>query len=138
MKIDKTLLKVLRVEIDEALAALGTKHGLVFHAGSATYQPDGTCATYKLELAVVGDDGVVATKEAAAFRDLAGVFYGLKSEDLGRTFVSNGKTFKLTGMSAGRVKMPIQGMDVETGKTYKFAVELIKRKFAEQDTTTKT
>lgn len=54
-RIDIPLLKVLRVEIDAALAAIATKHGIAIQAGKGTY--GGTTGKIVLELAVPDGSG---------------------------------------------------------------------------------
>ncbi len=61
---DKSNLRNLRHAIDDALAEIGTKYGIVFKAGNASF--DSNNATFKLNLSVRGEDGTVKSKTRVA------------------------------------------------------------------------
>lgn len=61
--INRELLRVLRAEIDEALLALGNKHGLALNVGTASFSD--TAATFKLTVAVKGAMPAATLKKAA-------------------------------------------------------------------------
>ena len=101
---DKPTLRALRADLDAALAAVAAKHGIAVRVGNASFMPN--TATFKLELATKGDDGAVVTKEAQAFRQLAGS-YGLAPTDLGREVTLSGDRFRIIGLRAAAIKRPI-------------------------------
>lgn len=123
--ITKDLLKALRPEIEAALAAVAQKHGIVIRAGNCSFTPES--ATFKLELATIGTNGNVVTKEATAFKINAG-FYGLTPDHLGKKFVSGGSEFTLVGYNSRAHKMPFVVKD-ERGRGFKMSEAAIKRGF---------
>lgn len=118
MNIDKTGIRLLRGQIETALAELGVKHNLAISVGSATFLP-GKNVTFKLECAAIDADGEVATAEAEAFKSYAALF-GLKADDLGRSFVSQGKQWKIVGCAPRSRKFPILCED-SNGKVFKLS-----------------
>lgn len=52
---DRTNLKILRAQIDAALASVAKNHGIKINAGNATFS--GATATFKLEFAAADSDG---------------------------------------------------------------------------------
>lgn len=63
--IDKAMLKEMREEIDEALKALGEKHGVELHAGNASFTADG--GHFKLEISTITDSGQTMDRYAQEF-----------------------------------------------------------------------
>ncbi len=124
MNIDRTSIRLLRDQIESALAALGTQHNLAITVGGASFLP-GKNVTFKLECAVIGADGEVASKDAEAFKTNA-IFFGLKAEDLGREFTYNGKRWTITGCAPRSRKFPILCED-HNGKTFKLPAHAVKQ-----------
>ena len=122
--LDRAAMNALRKEIDFALEAVGRKFGLSMHAGSGRYTPKN--ATFKLEIAVFGEDGEAVDAGAETFRAFASA-YGLAPEDLGREFSVGGGVYRITGLNARRPKFPINGVRVPDGRPFKFPVETVKR-----------
>lgn len=120
---DKANLKTLRNEIDAALKALGERHGLKIHAGSARFTSGS--AEFKVEFAAIAEGGVVLTPERQNWGVYAGM-YDLKPEWLDKSFGWSGKTFKITGLNPKKHKRPVtcSGND---GKGYVFPAEDVKR-----------
>ena len=103
-RFDKTNLDTLRKEIDDALAPIAARHGIQLHAGRITYAADNARIT--LEAAVVTPDGMVLSREATAFRELAHL-YGLQPSDLGRTFTLSGTEYTIVGLRTRATRAPI-------------------------------
>lgn len=122
--INKPLLHTLRSEIEQALLEISKKYNLEIKAGSGSFSPSN--ATLKLEISSKSTTGEVLTKEAVSFKTNA-ILFGLKSEDLGKTFRSQGLTFKITGLNTKAHKMPVVASCIENNKTYKFSVDAVKR-----------
>ena len=115
-KIDKNTLVSLRPDIDAALAELGARLGLKFHAGNGSYGDNR--AHFKLEIEV--DDPAV--QEAAArkeFEQYCGL-YDLEPSDFGIEFKANGKTYRVCGLAMNRSKFPIKVLHVEENKVVLF------------------
>lgn len=53
--------------------------------------------------------------------------YGLKPQDHGREFVSNGVRYRLTGLAPNRPRFPILGERVPDGKKFKFPREVVQK-----------
>jgi hypothetical protein len=123
-KIDKTAAKQLISECKAALQGVVDTHDLELQAKTARYT--GTQMTFRfiLRTKTTDDDGNQITPEATAFKTKAWV-YGLKPTDLGKEFISNGKTFKITGLISRRKKYPIQATCVETGRGFKFGASQV-------------
>ena len=113
----------LRLEIDSALASLGQKYGVNFHAGNVSYNSQ--CATFKLEITTLGDGGTVETKEAKDFK-LYASSYGFKPEDLGRVFKFQGSDYKITGLKP-RSRNCICIMGVNNNRAYKINPDAVLR-----------
>ncbi len=119
----RDLIKAVQEDLRVGLQAIGDKHGVVLTLGNARYSD--TNATMKLELSKKDASGMAITREAAAFlRDAA--IYGLEPSDLGRTFTSNGRTFKITGSNPRSQKYPILAA-LPNEKQYKFHDTVVKR-----------
>jgi hypothetical protein len=122
-KLDKVVLKVIRSELDAAIATVASKHGIALRIGSARF--DESSATFKLEVAVKRVDGTVISRERADFTRYADM-YNLDPAWLDGIFQLNGQTFKITGLAVKRRKRPVNASD-PTGKGYIFSVETIKQ-----------
>ncbi len=115
---------LLRPQIEEALASLAEEYGVRIKIRGGSYS-DGQC-TFKLEVATIGETGEVATKEATDFKACAQLL-GLKPDDLGRTFVSMGKTFAIAGYRSRASAKPIIAREVSSGKEYVFQLETVRK-----------
>lgn len=107
--ITRDLLKSLRPEIQAALTQIGKAHGLTIELGNATFNP--TSATFKLLMVAPTDstapgDSAQVQKAAADFKTYAAT-YGLKADDLGRSFTHGGSSFVIKGLMPRRAKFPI-------------------------------
>lgn len=123
-RFDAVVLTALRTEMNEALKGIAEKYGMTIDAGKATYGD--SYATYKLDLALVKEDGTAMTREATAFKMYANIL-GLKPEDLGREFGANGKRYRLTGYSTTKRKFPFVAECLTDGKEYGFTETFIKK-----------
>jgi hypothetical protein len=104
--ITKPLLASLRIEMNEALAAVAKKHGIAISVGSCSFT-DAT-ATYKLLIADGAQDGESAqhVKARADFKSHA-MMFGLDPDWLGATFLSNGTTYTIVGLYPKKRKQPV-------------------------------
>jgi hypothetical protein len=115
-QLDRETIVNLRKEMEAAMQVVAAKHGIVIKFGNCKFSPEN--ASFKLDVATKAQNGSVITREATAFKQSA-VYYGLKSEDLGKVFTFNGKTFKLTGLLPKSRKYPFQATCLQDGKSYK-------------------
>lgn len=102
---NKTNLCTLRDEINEALAAVAEKHNITLNAASATFY--GSTMHFKLEGAVIGEDGVAKSKEREALE----AFYPQYVDK--EVYLGRGVSGKVVGYSRRAKKYPFL---VETPK----------------------
>lgn len=88
---------------------------------------DSTSATLKLVLSTKGADGIVLSHDRNDYEKYHGL-YNLKPEWLDKTFTSNGKTYKVTGLAMNRRKYPVT-VEVN-GKSMLMTAESVIRGFA--------
>lgn len=121
---DRDTCKFLRSEIDSALKAVADKYGINLKAGNAKFSE--SSVTFKLEAAIIGEGGIVESKDAQEFK-LYSHMYGLKETDLGKEFMSNGNRYVVCGMASRSFKFPILAKKVGTNSVFKFPPEAVKR-----------
>lgn len=126
---DKANLQALRTEIEAALAAVAAKHGISLKLGGMRYQA--TSFSVTLEAAAASADGSPTGKEAEAFRSLA-EFFGLKANDLGRTFESRNGQHKIVGLRGRSDRAPII-TETPDGKRYKWDAAIVATLLKHQD-----
>lgn len=115
---NSTTLRLLRNEIDLALAQLGEKHGLVIHASKARYDNDGQSVTFNLDIAV--KDATNAGRSPEMLRAERAwpqycALFNLKPEWLGRTINHRGTQYAIAGIMPNRPKFPIVMRSVDEG-----------------------
>lgn len=128
-EINRTNLTLLRADLDAAMAQVAAKHNLSITLGSARFSP--TTAKINLEVATKTEDGEAQKSTVVAFKTLART-YGLSSEDLGKTFSTNGKVMRITGLNPRSHKYPVTVDCLTDGKKYKISVETTKAGLARE------
>ena len=123
MTITKDLLRDIREDIATALKSVGEKHGVMITPRNASFTPQ--TATMKIEIAVIGDGGVVENKDRTNYTLYCGS-YGLKPEWLDKTFVSGTTAYQIVGLAVRRSKNPVVVNRVSDGKTFIFPDHLVK------------
>jgi hypothetical protein len=114
--IDKNVLKSLRTLGNEALKEVGEKLGVTIKLGNATYAPDGSSATMKLEINAIREDG--KSPAQVQFEKVCAI-YGLKPEDFGREVTVNGERFTIAGLNTKAPKNCVNIKRVSDGKGFK-------------------
>jgi hypothetical protein len=122
-KTQTKMIEPLRQEIDAALKAIGEKYGISIKAGNASYNAEMVC--YKLECTTMGENGEVETKEAKDFKAYA-FMYGMKADDLGKTFKMGRDSFTINGLKP-RSRNAVIAKKVGTTQNYKFDPEMVKQ-----------
>ena len=122
MSFNPTKLNAIRASLNEAIKAVEDEHGVQFKLGKMSYSTDNF--TMKTECLLKKEDGTVETKEAKAWTLLA-EHYELPSDGLGKSFMSQGKKFTITGLNTKAPKYPVQA-SCSDGRSYKFPVDRIK------------
>jgi hypothetical protein len=119
---DREKVKALRDKMQEALDAfVGSDNGVVVKVGHASFSD--SSVTFKVDVSEIVN-GQVVTKEASAFKAMA-CLYGLKPEDLGRTFAFRGEKYTVSGLNPKAAKYPICGKRVSDGKGFKFGERMV-------------
>lgn len=117
----QTDFKQLRADINEALVAVGEKHGVTFAALNASY--DEFRCTFKLSCDVGNDKEVIQRNNW----DTNCNYHGLTKEMYGQEFKSSGKTYRAIGFKPGARKNVVLIEDVSTKKVYVCPPEMIKK-----------
>ena len=117
---DKPAVRLLRQQIQAKLNELGEALDFDIQLGSARFTPNNV--TFKMEVAKIGDDGVVVNKLATDFNRLAPM-YGLTPGHLNKEFTVDGKTYKIAGCKPRCTRYPI--MCERNGKMYKFSAHAV-------------
>ena len=120
---DKTSCNLIAAEVEKELAKFKSKYGITVKRGNGKFSS--TNFTLKIDLGLMVD-GKVVDKYAEAWKKNA-YFYGMNKGWLGKTFVSKGKTFKITGWNKSAHKYPVIAETLK-GKAYKFTSDSIKEK----------
>jgi len=121
MNINKANLKNFRSDFATAMKSLEEEYGVSVSMKNISFTEDKF--TTKLEVTNLSESGEVVDSTVEDFKKQAR-FYGLKVSDLGRTFVSQGRTFKVCGLKPSYRKYPVLAKS-NTGKTFKFAADTV-------------
>lgn len=100
MNFTPATLTSLRNRLNAILKPLAQELGINIEAGNAVYGRTGDNAKITLVMCNIAADGTLVSKEHTAFLQYCNI-YGLKPDDLGRTFMWGGKTYKLVGLKPG-------------------------------------
>lgn len=117
---NKMTVEEVRRVMTEKFAEIERETGVKLQVGSISYNAN----SFKTRVTAV-----IAAKEGEQAKidwDRKCIYYGLKSEDFGRTFQSAGITMKLVRIDTKKYKMPII-CDGSDGKQYKFAADRVCR-----------
>jgi len=115
-QLDKTTLRFIREQINEALA--GSIEGLEFHAGNCSYS--GNIATFKLEVKIAGAE----SKEMQDLRRYADMY----DIDLEKTH----PVYTLVGFLPRSSKYPFLVKKAGADGTYKITEDMAKRFFGRE------
>lgn len=127
MKINRTTLKNLRQALNSAVKDVADEFEVSIQFGNATFTPNGTDATFKVEVLAKMADGSVFNPLEEDFKKYA-FMYGLSAEDFGKEFSTwDGNTYKICGLKRRAHKYPILAKDKRNGKTFKFPANTVKR-----------
>lgn len=114
----------LRQQLEAALQPFAKENNLAIKFGTARF--GSTAVTFKVDVAEISASGDVMSKEVDAFKKNA-MLYGLKPEDLGRTFSSNGRTYRIKGLMTRSHRYPILCEDLNKKTMIKFPSETVAR-----------
>lgn len=122
--IDRTTLRILRDEIEDAVKAVADKYDLSITTGRGVYGH--TSGRLQLEIAVKGDGGEVLTRERSDFARLDYMIAPLVKGDLDRSFHHLGRIYKVTGLRVNARKNNIETLR-DDGKVYVWPATTVKR-----------
>jgi hypothetical protein len=106
--IDKSKMVSLRVQIDEALKAVGAANDVSLKLANGKFSGDST-----------------GNVSAADYKRYA-MLFDLKPEWFGQQFMSNGSMFRISGLKPSRHKYPVSGIRSD-GRSFKFGADTVKR-----------
>lgn len=111
----KANLQIIKNDILKQLEAWAAESGLAIEFKGGTF--DSTVATLKLQVSIASDDpnAVPNSPEATNFKHQA-PYYGLRTEDLGRTITIQGERFRIVGLKPRASKRPIVLQAVDGGR----------------------
>ena len=115
MEINKETLAEFRLAFADTVSALEEKYGIEISLGNITFDYNTFHATLNAQ-----KKGLTNAQWNWHAAD-----YGLKPEDLGKTFFYNRKRYTITGIKRGN-KYPITTMR-EDGKEFSFTAEAVKQ-----------
>lgn len=115
-------LKLLREEIDAALAAITKKHGVSMSIGKISFSAQ-QCST-TLSMVAACNTGEAQNPEKVNWDKYAELF-GLSKDDFGKTFQDGGKTYKVDGVAPRSTRFPII-VEREDGQRFKFPESRVK------------
>lgn len=119
--IDKQTLDNFRNDFKKAMETLEQQYGFVIELGRITYTP--TSFTGKLEVHEGESKDDVNEQE---FKKYCRMF-GLDADDYDRRFTFQGKDYIVVGIRPSKHKYPICCQEVNSGTTYGFTAEGVKK-----------
>jgi hypothetical protein len=125
--INRQTLRVIEHDILSALTEVEAKHNVKIKFTGGTFDRAGRFANMKLEIAAVGTDGNVESKEAATYKQLCGS-YQLQPEWLGKTYKFRGHTYTVTGLNPRSYKFPVL-VERADGKLFKHPTHIVANGF---------
>lgn len=118
----KQSMKAIREAVDAALVEVGKDLGVGLAVGSGSFRSNE--GHFRLNVVTASPNGVVESPERKAW-SLHCAGYGFTPEDLDKTFVSQGRTFKIRGIKTSRPSYPISADRMPDGKGFKFTAEQV-------------
>lgn len=119
-KFDKATCRQVAPKVLDALKPLAESLGLSIRYAGGSYS-DGVY-TAKVEFGVMGGNGLAASREGEAFKELAH-FYGLAADDLGKTFEHRGEKWTIIGLASRSEKFPLIVQRTRDGKRFKMSAD---------------
>ena len=109
----------IRNDVEQALKAVGQKHGIIFNTGRITY------GSFEFKMSLEAKIG--ATEEAANKNiwDQHCIMLGLEKSDFGKIFKDGNKTWKIIGYSSSAKKYDVFVKNLENGKRYGYKAAAI-------------
>ena len=124
--IDRPTAENLTSEIEAAVDAIFARHGLVRgRPSSTTYGAEYIVKVTAVPLQL-DETGINRADPEAQLWVLLAKHFQLPLDGLGRTFVSQGQRFQITGLNDRRPKYPVSAKCLDNGKMYTFTAESVR------------
>ena len=121
-------------QVQRALEAVAAEHGLVVQRGNGKFSPGTFTPKFSLStvITVVQDNGTASptAKSVPSSFTSGAARVGLQPNDFDRSFTSNGRRFRVTGLKLSSYKYPVLALCINDGKTYKFSGDIVRRLLA--------
>lgn len=117
-------IRLLQEAIKASFSAIEKEFGVSCKFGNSGYTQDSV--TLKLEISVIGADGIALDKEAQTFKEYAKLI-GFEPTDLGCEINVNGKTYIIDGYLTTRRKYPIRLREKNGGPAVCATVESVQK-----------
>jgi len=125
IQFDRKTCRMLGDAVENALQKVAEEYGVSIKRKGGSFMP--TNYTIKLEASIIGQGGVVLSREAENFKHYCQI-YNLEPSDLDKTFTAeNGVGYKIKGLSTRSSKCPIIAESLKNGKTYKLPERMVQR-----------
>jgi len=115
----KAGMKEIREAVEVALKEVGADLGVGLSLGNGSFRDHE--GHFRLNVVTGGDGDTDESPQQAAW-DRICKGYGFEPADYGKTFVSQGHTFRITGLQTSRPTYPISADRLPDGKRFKFTV----------------
>lgn len=113
--------QTVSAEIQRELKDLGDRLGLKFDVGGG--QIGATDLVIKVTAS--SNDASIVEDQKRRELEIYGRAYGLKGEDYGAEFTSQGHRYRLVGVKPSRPKFPISAERIRDGRCYKFTTSVV-------------
>ena len=129
--VDRSTVKMILEDAREALASVADKHGVVLERKHCTYSSTEIPVAFKFVVPERTEDGEAIDPKETEFRKCARRF-GLEPDDYGKMFRTFNGVYRVCGIKPKARKYPVLGRDINTGKSYTFPADSVKRGLATQ------
>lgn len=125
MQFDKTNLKEIRKDVNEALLEVAQKYGIQLKMGNIRF--DANSFTGKLEALAPKADGTVETKFDKKQKMCAANLGLFAPKVVNKAIMIQGKKYVFVGYNSRAPKRPYQVKDVKTGKNFVLDADHVER-----------
>lgn len=120
MQFNRKNLPAFRADIDAALAALETKHGVKFELGRITFTESNF--RVKLECTSAADKSGNSVDPRKVKFDANTWRYNISTAAFGQTFTKGGRKYKIVGLNPRAKKYPLQ-CEAPNGQQWKMPID---------------
>lgn len=128
---DRSVCRQLSQDVLNALEKFCAARNIAIDYKGGSFGPSN--ATLKFEFAVKDANGDAVTREAQEFETCCTMF-GLDKTDLGKTFVTDRDSYRITGLTMRGRRFPILAERVKDGRSFKFPADIVCRALGKKET----